>query len=170
MSSLQIALSKWDQKQAVYITDVYKRFNKEPAFVDDLLSFSIHPELERGGTWLIKHHLEQGGVLADNQLQQLATISPGLRHWEARLHALQVWAVVDIPLHLSEPVYAFAEVNRQHEKPFVRAWAFESLCKAAVVNAKFRKKVLDNSRLALETEMASVRSKLKKVISRLEKL
>lgn len=170
MHLLETAISQWDKKQAAYISSVYKKFGADKEFPDHLLSICVkNPALDRGTTWLLKHHLDEGGILTEALLTRLGDLLPVLNHWEARLHVLQVFSVAEIPPGIADSLYVFAKLNSLNEKNFVRAWAYQVMYKVSLIQPGYRAQLLAESRVAAEKEMASVRSKLKKIIAGLEK-
>ncbi len=170
MRSLHHAISTWDKKNVAYLRGVYKDFGHEYSFKSDLLSLlTLSPELENGVTWLTKHYLEDGGKFTRKDILLIAGRLAFLVHWKARLHILQIFSAIEIPEEARASIYFFAELNSEHENPFIRAWAYQTMYNTSFGNKLQQRQLLKRCVEIFDQEKASVRSRLKKIIAGLEK-
>ncbi len=51
-------LSEWDGKSIAQIRLIYKLYQHDSAFIDNLVKIIKEPSFQKGATWLLKHHLE----------------------------------------------------------------------------------------------------------------
>lgn len=170
MGNLAADIESWDKKKVQVIIGIYQTYCARIDFADDLLrllekSISTY---EQGVTWLIKHHVEQGGMLAKRQVSTLLRkILPNLDHWEAKLHVFQILPLIVIPTSCASIVFNTAMINCSTNKVFLRAWCFQAMAEACRVDQRYTQQVNSICQRAIKTESAAVRARIKMVLLRL---
>jgi len=130
---LNDTIAAWDGKSVDAITRIYNAHNRTAEFGSELINCLGDPESERGVTWLIKHHLEQGWITQDSgpephEIVTMVNALPAFTHWEARLHVLQCLDHLDIPESATAPLATYLETAITDTAKFVRAWAYHGWC------------------------------------------
>ena len=163
-------LQKWDGKHTAFLKAVYTINNKNPLFIDDLISiYSTNAELEHAATWLIKHHIDLGERLHKEKLGHLLKKLGKLNHWESQLHVLQLVPKVTITQEHAQLIEPEVRKLLQSEKKFVKAVAYEAYFEVVKLFPELNNEFLLICEDAFEKESASVRSKLKKLITAMHK-
>ena len=163
--ALRDGVASWDSKAVDHIRRVYDEHASSRGFVGRLISLTTDPALERGTTWLLKHHLERGHQLTSQQAGKLYAAAGSLARWESRLHVLQVMAMAPVPEACAEAVESFLQDCLDSENKFVRAWAYSGYADLARAHPEY----LDEARALLadameHEEAASVRARVRKVL------
>ena len=164
--SLETDLENWDMKSADAIAGIYGRYAKDPAFPGQIVAFMGKVPLQRGTTWLLKHHLEKSGDgVDDNLAEAIYEHAKQLEHWESKLHILQCMSRLPIPNTRVATVEAFLHKCLEDEAKFVRAWAYSGFRELAAQYPKFTMSVTQLLEHALKTETAgSIQARLRRVI------
>jgi len=127
------ALRQWDQKSAPQIKDIYQRFSHNGAFLENCLDFLQDPEMQRGASWLLKHHVAQKPqTLPKALLVPYFEMVAQLDHWESKLHMLQSLEHLSVPTAQKPKVEAFLWDCQAEDRLLLRAWAYYGLAKIAV--------------------------------------
>lgn len=163
MTALHDYLAQWDGKSADYLADGMERFVDCNDLADRLLDACDVPELQAAATWLLRHHLEQGSDLTENQTARLIAQMAQLVSWEARLHVLQTLPQLAIPDGLADPVQAFLVQGMTDKKTFVRAWSYGGALILARQHTRFIDWAEEACRRAQQTESASVKARLRQM-------
>lgn len=169
MDSLIDRLNKWDGVHMDYLKQIYADFITEPEFFNSLIALLSEKDLQIPASWLIKHHYDQKNKLDPNEVDSLMKQTAELEQWEAQLHILQI-----IPKIHPEPQHLlliddFARRCLKSENKFVRAWSYQGLFelyKRGVVQDQELRSLCE---LAMETESASIQSKVRKILLELNK-
>lgn len=168
--SLIEKLNNWDGKESAYLTLLYQEnINKEEFFINLVELTHENDDLQLGSTWLIKHHYDQKQRLSDNLTYRLILAFPLLKHWGAKLHMLQI---IDLLPQDSTTLPYMEELSRkglENKNKFVRAWSYQGLFEVSKHITEMQPEVLLLCREAMETESASIKSKVRKIIAALEK-
>jgi hypothetical protein len=164
--SLRDEIASWDEKDAVAIGNVYHRYSSDDSFLADVVSLLPEPPLQRGATWLLKHHFEvDGGEIDSNLAQQIYGEVTGLQHWESRLHVLQCMQYLPIPKRNLKTVERFVRDGLVDEIKFVRAWAYNGFGELARQYPKYRDEAQRLCENALLHETAgSVKARVRRVL------
>ena len=165
---LQTALRNWDGKSAQFLIDLYQSHQQDPTFMDALLLlYHNHAGLRKAITWLIKHHMDQGGSLNTAQVDALLAALDQLTHWESQLHVLQVIPKLALSPTQAASIEPTVSALLQSEKKFVKAAAYEAYFEVVrcfpELGGEFRLICED----ALERESASVKVKLRRILKQL---
>ncbi len=164
MNELVEHIGQWDGKSAAAIGAVYDQFGDDPAFAATLVDLCALPPLQKGATWLLKRHLEQGNALDDAQTAQLFAQLGELKHWASQLHVLQSLPYLTIPASQKAAVEAFVRAGLMQRKTFVRAWAYNGLYELAVRYPEYRAEAEEAFVQALQEESASVKARIRRIM------
>ncbi|MEM7068883.1 MAG: hypothetical protein AAF478_08350 [Pseudomonadota bacterium] len=159
----------WDKKSKLAIRQVYLEHGKSKNFLTDLVGCAKVPETQCGATWLIKHHLEQGGQHpTPEDLHRIILAAPGMPEWTSRLHVLQLIHFLNIPASAADNARIFFLLGVQDENKFIRAWSYSAMGHLAEQHDEYREEAVLLIHDALDKELAgSIRSRLNKALKRL---
>jgi len=166
--TLKADITAWDMKSRDVINDVYLRHCNDSDFVQVLVNLMQDVALQRAATWLLKHHIEQTRAsINPAMVNEIYQNIDKVKHWESRLHILQIMEHLPITTANLKAVEYFVRDCLAADNKFVRAWAFTGFCQIAAQFPAYKteaKQVLD---YALENETAGsvkarVRNELKK--------
>lgn len=88
--TLQQVLSGGEEQQVATLKSIYRQQQGREHFVRDLLSLLGVEAYQKAASWLLKHHIEQGNALTDQEMWVLAENMQPIYDWESRLHLLQI--------------------------------------------------------------------------------
>ena len=163
---LKVAISSWDAKDVHYIKQVYKDYLEQDDFSALLLKYSHDAELQRGSTWLLKKHLEEGNSLTSSETAELFSCLDKLEHWEAKLHVLQCLPFLAISVSQKESIDVFLRGCLSSDFKFVRAWAYGGLYELAKQHSQYQAEVKTLLEQASVTEAASVKARVRQVLKK----
>ncbi|MEO1652638.1 MAG: hypothetical protein AAFU64_03750 [Bacteroidota bacterium] len=170
MEKLKAALLAWDGVHTDLLIDIYQKNREQPDFFEKLILISQEQaDLQMATTWLVKHHYDQKESLGDAQMNELFAICPQVTAWEAKLHLLQVMGKFRLSEKNLIPVEDFVRQCLEDEVKFVRAWAYHGLYELSQFNPELKREIRYWGERALETESASIKSKVRKILAKLEK-
>lgn len=159
----------WDGKSAAAIAQVYAGHSGNPDFAALLIGLSADRRLERGATWLIKHHLEAtGSGLPAAQSATLIVQCEAFVDWQARLHVLQILDRMEISDEIIPVLHRCIDAAIDDNNNFIRAWGFNGLLVLAAVQPSFRDEARRILEHGLEREhAASVKVRIRKALTAL---
>ncbi len=170
---LNSLVAAWDGKSVSTISQIYHDHKNTAEFGRHLINCLGDAESERGVTWLIKHHLEQGWMERGegpntNETAAMIKALPTLTHWEARLHLLQSLDHFEIPKSSAAPLATFLETAIKDNAKFVRAWAYHGWYVLADQHPTYLPQATALLEEAQSTESAaSVKVKVRKALQNL---
>lgn len=169
--ALAKTLLTWDGKTTAPLEETFADYHEHPGLLVTLIEMCRTLDLQRGATWMLKHHHAQKLQPLSEELTRLhISALPGLLHWEAKLHVLQYLDRLAIPDDQRILVAAFVETECDSENKFVRAWAFYGLATLAEKFPDLRDDVLDKLQAATLHETAgSVKVRVRKALEKLNK-
>ncbi len=164
------SLKKWDGVHIDYVTNLYKTHCNTPLFFESLVDiYSNEKDLQKVTTWLIKHHYNNGYSLPQTLTEKLANASGTVEHWEAKLHILQLLPYFKLTDESFVKTYDFVRQCLKDENKFVRAWAYHGMYELSIYVPELKSELEHLCNRAMETESASVKAKVKKVLLKLSK-
>ena len=162
-------------KQALYFCDanstdemltIYSHFSTEKKFESDLIECLARNDLEESASWILKHHLEQGFMLASKFESMVIKAFFNMDHWEARLHILQILPLVQIAYEQTEDLWHHVEKQTRDKNKLIRAWSYNGLHAIATQHSNYKDKATHYLKKALDEESAaSVLVRIKKIMS-----
>ena len=162
-------LSKWDRKHTDYLIEIYQKNQKNPEFLDTIIDVYVNREsLEHSSTWLIKHFTDNGHKLNQTQTDKLLSRLKDLDYWESQLHILQIIPKVDLTLKNATLIESSINELMKSSKKFVKAAAYEAYYEIVNLMPELKNDFVIRCEHALETESASVRSKVNRILKRIK--
>ncbi|MDY8134058.1 hypothetical protein [Aquimarina sp. 2201CG5-10] len=169
-NQLSHILKEWDGTHIDYLNSIYDQYYKEPSFFITLIEItSNNTSLQTSATWLIKHHYDQKRNLPQNLIDLLLNTSLTLKDWEAKLHILQLLPKVSITKETLNIIDQFIRKCLKDDVKFVRAWAFQGFYEVVQLIPEYEQELRILCDIAMQTESASVKSRVKKVLTILNK-
>ena len=87
------------------------------------------PTVADGATWIIKSRTEAGIALSPADLAALTGALSLVTGWPAQLHLCQIAGALPLTPDQRARWVVWASPLLQHDRPFVRAWALDCLCR-----------------------------------------
>lgn len=164
------SLQNWDGVHIDYVTNLYQTHCNAPSFFDDLIEiYTSKKDLQKVTTWLIKHHYDNGKTLPQTLTEQLAIVAPTVENWEAKLHILQLLPHFKLTDESFVKADDFVRQCLKDKNKFVKAWAYHGMYELSIYVPEMKEELEHLCNRAMETESASVKSKVKKVLLKLSK-
>jgi len=167
-NDLSEKLSKWDRKHRGYLIEIYQENQRNPKFLNTIIDIYINQnrdDLEHSTTWIIKHFLDKGGVLNKIQIDTILSNIGNLNFWESQLHILQITPKVDLTVKNAKLMESNVRAMMKSDKKFVRAAAYEAYFEIVKLIPELKNEFIALCEHALETESASIKSKVKRIIT-----
>lgn len=163
--ALREDILNWDGKSAAAITDVYASHAHSRGFLGRLIALSGDAECELGATWLVKHHIEAGTSMNEDQADRWYAQAPCLAEWGAKLHLLQCMPKVPVPSGHARQIERWLSACLISERPFVRAWALSGYADLARMHPRYHDEAMYMLEDARENDpAASVRARARQVL------
>ena len=164
---LKQALLIWDRKQTEYLANIYHQYKSVDHFLNDLLEICSIREAHVPVTWIIKYQIDQKEELEDEVINRLLTFIPEFGEWEAKLHVLQILPSITIPPSFTTSLDDFIRECLEDQNKFVRAWAYQGMYELTKLVPAYRDELERRCVQALETESASIKVRVRKVLASL---
>ncbi|NIB42821.1 hypothetical protein HBA55_24655 [Pseudomaricurvus alkylphenolicus] len=162
--TLRTDIAGWDGKSSADIEKLYLKHNPSAELVDGLLSLMAIPETSKGSSWLLKHHLENGGSLEVQQRAELIKQLLPMDDWQSQLHLLQCLPYVTFPARQKKKVERFLRGCLGSENKFVRTWSYNGFYLLADQFPEYREEAQQFLQMALRDEAASVKARIRNII------
>ncbi|WPP53048.1 hypothetical protein [Catalinimonas niigatensis] len=167
--TLQQVLSGGEEQQVATLKSIYRQQQGREYFVRDLLSLLGMETYQKAASWLLKHHIEQGNALTDQEMWVLAENMQPTYGWESRLHLLQILPFITIPPDAQLRVEDFVRASLSSANKFVRAWAIQGLYELSHGRPDLQREVSFLCEKAMQTEAPSVKARVRKILVQLDK-
>ena len=154
----------WDGKSAHDIALIYEEHITSHDFIDELIEYCRVPESQKGSTWLIKRFCENNGKLTNNQTLRILSLLPEYKHWETKLHVLQIMTYFSIPASTKVEVEYFLRSCLEQNQKFVRAWSYNGFYMLARQYPEYQEEVKQFFEMALHDESASVKARIRNIL------
>ena len=161
--TLQDDIQAWDKKSKQDILGVYEKHSDNADFIRCLLEIAKLEHCSEGATWLIKHTLEEGLRLDDQQIQGFCGLIELELSWQSKLHILQILPFIIVPAEYKHQMMAFIRQSSEDENKFVRAWAYNGLYELANTYPEYRDGLSVVFDAADETEPPAVKARIRNV-------
>lgn len=141
---LRAALRGYDGRALTILSEALARFRDHDGLLDALVELASDENrlLSVASTWMLKAELDDGRRLTSGQADRLLAGIAGVSAWQAQLHLCQSLARIDVPAPRRDPLRAWLMPLLEAERPFLRAWALDALCRLPG-EAKARDRLLD---------------------------
>jgi len=164
--SIKQEIISWDGKSSRDITAIYNRHSNENSFSSKLIEFSQQAELQKGATWLIKHHLECGWKIQSKEIATIYKHLPKLEHWETKLHILQCIPYMPINKTAKKYVEFFLRKCLSDNNKFVRAWTYNGFYLLSLQHSEYQQETQQLFELAMTDEAASVKARIRNIMKK----
>ncbi len=161
--NLQDDIQAWDKKSKQDILGVYNRHSGDADFICCLLDLSKHEDCSEGATWLLKHALENGFELNDQQIDGFCGLIEFTLQWQSILHILQILPYITVPAAHKNKMMAFVCQHTEDENKFVRAWAYNGLYELANTYPEYREGLSVVFDAAEDTEPPAIKARIRNV-------
>ncbi|QDT89625.1 hypothetical protein Pan161_12570 [Gimesia algae] len=152
---------KWTVEE---LQSLYDRVSEEPGFCSVLVSLLSDSVRQQVASWLLKHALEAGQVVAPTDLSPFYRSLPELQNWETQLHLLQCLPYLTINRRDVKQLEPFLRRCLQSENKFVRAWSYNGFNELALQHARFQPEVDSLLAAALEEEAPAVKARVRNIL------
>ena len=165
LDALRDALTAFDGRATTILGEAEARFARQPGYLAALIDLAGDGEerVSGGATWLIKARLEAGGRLGASEttalLAKLATVTA----WGAQLHLCQIAQHLTVSAGDAERLSRWLEGLLAHERPFLRAWSLDALCRIARQHDGYRARALDALEAGERDPAASVKARVRRL-------
>lgn len=103
---------------------IYDANCKRTNFASTLAALLSEQDYQRGASWLLKHHIDNGHVMDRDDAQTCYTSLDKLTHWDTHLHILQTMHALPIDTAHKEAVHSFLTKNVTSKRTLIRAWSY----------------------------------------------
>ncbi len=162
--NIEQAIAGWDGKSAEDIENIYNRYSSDSLFVANLIDFTRQTALQKGATWLLKHHLQRGRRISAEQAASVFKLLSQLSHWESMLHILQSLPYLRIGKSDVKVLEVFLRQCLLDTNKFVRAWAYNGFHELAKQHPKYRDEARQFFEMALKDEAPSVKARIRNIM------
>jgi len=164
--SLEQEIVSWDGKSSSDIDAVYTRYCDDDSFGSNIIEFCRKTELQKGATWLLKRHLEQGQKLNANTCTALFKLLPKQEHWESKLHILQCLPYLQIGKAAKKNVEAFLRKCLVDDNKFLRAWAYNGFYEISLQYPEYKEEAKQFFEMAMRDEAPSVKARIRNIMKK----
>ncbi|WP_109437138.1 hypothetical protein [Aquimarina sp. AU119] len=169
-SNLIHILKKWDGIHTDYLIACYDHNHHDISFFESLVNITYNnTALQTATTWLIKHHYDHKKELPQHLINELLGNSTQLKNWESKLHILQLLPKVLISTSVINTLDLFVRACIISEKKFVRAWGYQGFYEVTKHIPEYKQELRVLCQNAIQTESASIKSKVRKILMHLDK-
>ena len=166
MTNLTADLGSWDGKSTAVLQSIYERHAVDGDFLPTLLAHLSDVNLQRASTWLLKRHLEFGNSLSPAECRAVLGNLASQQHWESKLYLLQCLPHLSVAEEDREGLETFLDACVRSDRKFVRAWAYNGFNELALGFPQYREAVDRMLARASESEVASVRARIRNLRKR----
>ncbi len=130
-ADLRARLTAHDGRSPTIPSEVAAQYRDAPGFLAAVIGLASDKDrmVSEAATWILKAELEAGArldrALTDGLIDQLDK----LEAWQAKLHVCQAVSHLDVPETARETLRAWLTPLLDAERPFLRAWALDALCR-----------------------------------------
>jgi hypothetical protein len=165
MARLSNDIAAWDGKALPPIEGMYARHHASPRFLADTIALFGDQTCDRGATWLVKRHIENGHAVSAALTRKIVAQLKRLDHWEAKLHVLQILPSLPVAAKDAEEVAAWVRGCLTDDATFVRAWAYNGLHALAAQHSAYQAEARTTLPAALRQDQpASVKVRIRKAL------
>lgn len=161
--TLETRLLDFDGKAVTLLSEARTACRDEPGFLSALVGFCAdgRADVSAGATWILKAELEDGASLSPPLTARLVASLETITAWQAQLHLCQLISMLSLAPDQAEAVRTWLWPFLSHERPFLRAWALDALCRLPGARAD---QTIRDTLYRLESDpAASVRARARKL-------
>ncbi len=131
IQELRRELAAYDGRSLTILSELAARHRDQSCFLPSLVKLASDDDtiISEGATWIIKAELEEGRTLSCKDTKTLLLGLDGITAWQAQLHVCQCMRFIPVPDDLAPRLEAWFSALTDAERPFLRAWAVDALCR-----------------------------------------
>lgn len=166
--AIRASLANFEGKAVSMLSEASLAFRDDSKYAHALISLfdDIEENTQIGASWLWLDHVKTHRQLPTKDLDALSTHLEDLTSWMAALHVFQALDAYDSAHPIASDLAAFCRSYLSHDRPFLRAWSMNALCRLALVHDDLKPDADRARKAALIDEAASVRARARKAPSR----
>lgn len=164
--SLEKEIVSWDGKSSSDIGVIYARHSNEHSFISKIIELSQQVGFQKGTTWLLKRHLEDGHTLEANEVALLLKLLPEIECWETKLHILQCFSYIRIGKNQKKNVEVFLRKCLVDDNKFVRAWAYNGFYEISLQYPEYKEETKSFFEMAMRDEAPSVKARVRSIVKK----
>ncbi len=147
---------------------IYDANCKRTNFASTLAALLSEQDYQRGASWLLKHHIDNGHVMDRDDAQTCYTSLDKLTHWDTHLHILQIMHALAIDTADKETVHSFLTKNVTSKRTLIRAWSYTGFVILARQYEEYRAETHTLLKRAKEVETAgSIKVRIRRGLAEL---
>ena len=133
LTSLRFALSEFDGRALTVLGETAAKFQNQSRFLKNLvvLSSDADEHVSSGATWILKSRFEAGDRLTAQNSRLLFSNIGKIQNWAAQLLICQSAAYFRPDAKSAGQFVQWLTERLDHERPFIRAWSLDALCRMA---------------------------------------
>ncbi len=162
--SLKQEIINCNGKSASDINAIFNRHKNDDSFVSNVIVLSKQKELQKGTTWLLKKHLENGGKIDADDASRIYSLLPEFDHWETKLHILQCLPYMKIAKTENKRVAIFLRQCLTNSNIFVRAWAYNGFYTLSTQYPEYKEETKQFFEMAMRDEAPSVKARIRNIV------
>lgn len=162
--SIEQEIKGWDGKSSVDIGVIYDCYCSNASFVQTLIQLLGMEELQKGATWLLKRHLEEGYKVNASQVSKVIKLLPRLIHWESKLHALQCIPYTKIANRDKKETERFLRKCLSDKNKFVRAWSYNGFYELSLQHSEYMAEAKLFLDMAMRDEAPSIKARIRNIM------
>lgn len=163
--TLSEQLAHWDGKAVDILEFLYQQKCTSDDFIHQLVCLTVDKHCSVAATWLLKYHVDKGGVFDPKEVTILYSHCSLFSSWQAKLHVLQVLHVMPIQYAEKAVLEHFLRSCLSDENKFLRAWAYNGLYLFAKQYPQYQNEATAFFKLAMRDESASVKARVRKIMN-----
>lgn len=164
--SIEHEIISWDGKSSDDIDAIYCRHSDDSFFIPQIIELAQQERLQKGVTWLLKRHFEDGHKIERNQIAKLFGLLPNLKCWETKLHILQSLPYMKIAITEKKEVEFFLRKCLTDENKFVRAWAYNGFYELSMQHSEYVAETKQFFEMAMRDEAPSVKARIRNIMKK----
>ncbi len=159
------ALMEFDGKRTAVLDQLIASLDRNKETVTLMLDVADHREtnVQVGATWILKRWFKNEQLLFDGMTSKCTKLLMKAKHWEVRLHLLQVVALMHIPAEALSGLKNLLTDLLQDENKLVRAWSLSAFATLADQHPKLRGQARSEMKTAEIDGPASVRARIRQI-------
>ncbi len=162
--SLEQEMACWDGKLINDLEAIYSRHSGNGSFLKDVIELLQNEARQKGASWLLKRHLENGNKIEVGEIAVIYGFLPELVHWEAKLHILQCIQFMKIGKSEKGQVEVFLRSCLAETNKFIRAWAYNGFYEFSVQYPEYKTETKQFFEMAMRDEVPSVKARIRNIM------
>lgn len=159
------AIANCDGKVLGSLEPIAAQIDPSPAILQNLcdLAGSDDAHVQSASTWLLRRYVDAGAILSQMQTEQALSVLTAPRHWQARLHVLQMVEQLTLPSRRVEQLWTSLSEQRKDDNKFIRAWSYHGLAVIADQHPSYRDSARTLLAAAGKEDAASLRARIRRI-------